>query len=394
MKRKHITLFVGFLLLLASLVFWLVTPFDSPNVPPRLAFSSLGYSLGQNEPRSVTQTNPEDSASIIPARAFACDLSQEAGTDELIPEDVQESLDSWDRQRIEITASLAHSENPEHLLMAALLGSGGEEKLGFSAMERALAADPDNPLTLWNFLASCSLHPEATVCADGSIEKRAILADGGNGQLWGEIAGYRLERGDTEGAYDALTSANTAPQFNGYFIEHVEMFERGLAATTNEPYLERMVRAIGFAAALVSKFYPVLQGCKEQAVESAVWRQACLEYGERLEIDGGSFLSTMFGTSLQKKMYEISGNTAKIAEADSRYQLIMDMVQSINSQDGFVLLFDERILADYTKEWASYGEFRAMQFLQAEVVRLRQQPGYDPCKLKKASVFRSELNAQ
>lgn len=380
MKEKRATLSIGFLLLLAGLFFWLVTPFDSPNAPPRLVFSSLNNSIEQNESTAVTQENPGESETVIPARIFVCDPSSEEGDYELTPEDVQKSLDSWDRLRVQVAQSLMQSEDPGHLLMVALLGSAGEEKLGFSAMERALAADPDNSLTLWSFLASCSLHPEAAVCLDGSIEKRAILADGNNGQLWGEIAGYRFERGDTAGAYDALTKANTAPQFNRYFIEYVELFERGLAASTDASYLERSIAASGIAAALVSKISPVLQGCKRQAAESAEWRQTCLEYGKRLENDGRSVLSTMFGTSLQKSMYEISGDTTKIAEADFRYQLIMDTVASINSQGGFVLLFDEQVSADYMKEWSAHGEFRAMQFLQAEVLRLSQQPGYDPCK--------------
>lgn len=387
-KKKLIALFIGISALFAGAVSWLIKPLDSTIAPARI-LSSVALvesedSVAQKVEKKIAREHKEGAAAVGRARVFACDRSSEEGDYVLTPEDVQKSLDSWDRLRVQVAQSLTHSENPEHLLLVALFGSGGEEKLSLSAMERALAADPDNSLTLWSFLASCSLHPEAAVCADGSIEKRAILADGNNGQLWGEIAGYRFERGDTAGAYDALTKANTAPQFNSYFIEYVELVERGLAASTDASYLERSIAASGIAAALVSKISPVLQGCKQQAAESAEWRQTCLEYGKRLENDGRSVWSTMFGTSLQKKMYEISGDTTKIAEANFRYQLIMDTVASINSQDGFVLLFDEQVSADYMKEWSAHGEFRAMQFLQAEVVRLSQQPGYDPCKLKEA----------
>lgn len=381
MRKKRVVLLLGMAALLVGLVFWLVTPSGSPTVPSRLAFSSLDYSIEQNEPTEVAQENPEDGATVIPARVFACGQSSEAGDYQLTQDDVQKSLDSWDRLQVAVAASLRYSENPEHLLTAALIGSDGETKLDLAVMERALNADPDNPLTLWNFLDACSLHPEATMCADGSIEKRAILADGGNGLLWGKIAGYRLERGDTSGAYVALIRANTAPQFNGYFIEHVEMLERGLAAATDDPYLERIVSAIGIAAAMALKFYIPIRKCREQAAESAEWLRACLDFGKRLEIDGRTVMSTLLGIGLQKIMYEMSGDTKKKSDADFRLRLYRNTIKSMNSENVKVVMFyDDQVLADFISEWSAHGELRAHQFVQEEVVRLSKQPGYDPCK--------------
>ncbi|MCH8136411.1 MAG: hypothetical protein IIB77_10570, partial [Proteobacteria bacterium] len=303
---------------------------------------------------------------------------------ELTIDGFQTLKNSQDHERFQAAALLANSKDPEHLLMAALIGFDGQAKLGLSAMENALAVDPDNPLTLWSFLDSCSLHPKAAKCANGSIEKRAILADGGNGLLWGKIADYRLRRGDTAGALDALINANTAPQFNGYFIEYVEMLERGLAAATDNPYRKRITNAIGIAAAMPQRFYHVFQGCKEQATESAEWSQACLGYGKRLERDGRTVMSTRFGIALQKWMYEIAGDEARFAETDLRGRLITEAMESGYTDDGWVLLaYDDQVLADYMNEWSAHGEFQALQFLQEEVVRLSKQPGYDPCERRR-----------
>ena len=95
-RKKRIVLLLGIAALLAGLVWWLVTPSGSPTVPSRLAFSSLDYSIEQNEPTEDAQENPEDGATIILARVFACDQSSEAGDYQLTQDYVQKSLDSWE----------------------------------------------------------------------------------------------------------------------------------------------------------------------------------------------------------------------------------------------------------------------------------------------------------
>lgn len=389
MRKKRIALLLGIAALLTGLVFLLVSPFDSANPPaPALIFGSGDLvepedSAAHNEPLRVARENSKRAA-IDPDRVFACRAYSELDAPELTIGGFKTLKNSQNHERFQAADLLTNSKDPEHLLMAALIGFDGKTKPGLSVMENALAADPDNPLTLWSFLDSCSLHPKAPKCADGSIEKRAILADGGNGRLWGKIADYRLARGDTVGALDALINANTAPQFNGYFIEHVEMLERGLAAATDNPYRERITNAIGIAAAMPQPIYKVFQGCKEQAAESAEWSQACLGYGKRLERDGRTVMSTTFGIALQKVVYKMAGDEARLADTDLRGRLITEAMESGYTDDGWVLLaYDDQVLADYMNEWSAHGEFQALQFLQEEVVRLSKQPGYDPCERRR-----------
>lgn len=389
MKKKRIIVSLGILGLLSGLVLWLVAPVDSPNVPQQLVFSSisnLGKSVesasqyGSIEP---VQKSLANDAGAVSAQVFSCDEQTKTDEPALSAERMEEIQASEIQKRVDVGISLRISRDPEHLLIAALIGSDRQSKRHLAAMENALFVDPDNRLTLWNFLDTCSLHPEATVCADGSIERRAILADNGNGQLWGKIAGYRLDRGDKSSAYDALLNANTAPYFNDYFIEHVEMAERGFAAATDDPYLERVIRAIGIAAGMSMNVAAIFQDCEKQAMESAEWRQACLEYGKRLENDGRDLLQISIGISLQKIMYEISGDKRKIAETELRYQHFKDTTTKLASSNGaqVLTLYDENVMADFIAEWSAHGELRAMQFVQEEVIRLSKQPGYDPCML-------------
>jgi len=74
-----------------------------------------------------------------------------------------------DYERVEIVEFLTRSEDFEHLLMAALIGFDRESKESLVAFENALAVDPGNPLTLWNFLDTCSRQKDAAVCAHCQI---------------------------------------------------------------------------------------------------------------------------------------------------------------------------------------------------------------------------------
>ena len=341
-------------------------------------------SVARNEATQIARGNKEEATAVGSARVFACDWSDASEPAIALGSD-QEHSGSLYQKRDEIAALLAQSKDPEHMLAAALIGFDRKSKEHFAAMEKALAADPNNPLILWNFLHACSLTLEEAVCQAKRIEKRAGLSDGGNGALWGRLAGYRLRRGDTTGAFDALIKANTAPQFNRYFIEHVGVLERGFAAATDIAYRERIIGGIGMTVGTTSDLTGVYKGCMVQAPESAEWLQACTEYGKRLERDGRTTLSTLIGIGIQKKMYEMSGDAQKVVDADFRRRLITDIMHSGNSSDDEVLLlFDDQVMADFIAEWSAHGELRAMQFVKEEVVRLSQQPGYDPCKLNSA----------
>ena len=96
-------------------------------------------------------------------------------------------------------------------------------------------------------------------------------------------------------------------------------------------------------------------------------------------------MSEIIGISLQKIIYEISGDTRKLTETELRYRFFQDAIEKLSrSKDAQTLFFyDENVVSDFITEWSAHGEWRANQFVQEEVVRLSQQPGYDPCILNK-----------
>ena len=281
-----------------------------------------------------------------------------------------------------IASELSQSRDPEHLLMAALVGQDPTDEAGVHAMTRALRSDPDNRLILWNFLQSCSQFPGASMCLDHKIEDHAIEVDGSNGQLWARIAGFRAQRGDMRGALDALNKAVVAPRFTNYRMEHIELFERGLAAAGSMPYGDRIIQAIGMQAGLISNYSYVMTACKSMAPESVEWASQCARLGDRLERDGRSVYSIVIGQSLQKNMYLLSGDNEKEALVAKRLDTTKQYMLNALSKDGEALLSrDDQVLANYMSTSAIYGEINAFTFLNNEVERLKNLAGYGPCRL-------------
>lgn len=283
-----------------------------------------------------------------------------------------------------VASALSQSRNPEHLLMVALYGQDPTDGAGVNAMTRALQSDPDNPLVSWNFLQSCSRFPDAQICLDHRMEEHAIDVDGSNGQLWARIAGYRAERGEMREALAALSQTVVAPRFTDYRMEHIELFERGLAAAGNLPYRSRIVQAIGMQAALVSNEFHTMTACNKMATESSEWLSHCARFGARLERDGRSFFSVLVGQRLQENMHSISGDSEKQASVLKRLERTRQYMENGLSVDGQVLLLhDDQVLANYISTSATYGEIEALTFLNNEVERLKNLAGYDPCRLYK-----------
>ena len=362
--QYRFTVIAFFVVAIAGLFVSLIIREEKPrssNKPPAAYDSHL-----KAEPRDALSGHSAETVGKAVDHAFSCTANFDSNYQELGV----------------IADLLSKSKNPEHLLMAALFGSDQMSEARIHTMTKTLRIDPDNPLILWNFLNSCSMLPHVPICRDQNIENRAIEVDSSNGQLWAKIAGFRIKRGNMPAALDALKNASVAPEFNEYWMEHVELFERGLAAAGDASYRNRTIQAVGMAAAMVWNIKSVLNGCETQAVESGEWLQYCVRFAERLERDGRTILSNVIGLKLQETMYSISGDEEKEAAAEQRLRLIRNSMRNGQSEDGQVLLSrDDRVLADYITEWATFGELRAVQFLRNEVERLRNVSGYDPCRI-------------
>lgn len=284
---------------------------------------------------------------------------------------------------------LKHSDDPEHLLMATMYGGARRRSEGspfpaesnLDALFTGLEIEPRNELLLWNAMALCARTGEQDRCDDYNVPALATTVLGNNANFWFRLAAIRLDADDTDGAYTALRRSLDAPEYNEYFIEHVELFARGLAAFNNAPYNERVVAGFGLAAALHGAEGDVLLACQEHAPTSSKWLAVCMTVGERMEVSGRTMMTEMLGLGLQKSMFEIAGDDQRARTAEMRIngrRRFLDEMLIIDEQ-LVVLSYDERVLESYIDTWKAFGERQAMLYLQRETHRLMNTPGYQPC---------------
>lgn len=289
-----------------------------------------------------------------------------------------------------MAAALKNSDDPEHLLMASLYD--GERRRAepspfpaqrnLDSLFRGLEIEPRNELLLWNAMTLCAESGEEERCDGYNVPELATAALGNNANFWFRLAAIRANADDMEGAFSALERSLAAPEYKEYFIEHVELFARGISAFNNAPYNERVVAAIGMTAALQAPELGLHQECNQQAPNSTDWLYVCIDIGRQMEVRGRTLLTEFLGLRLQQAMYEIAGDDrrARVAEARLKARRKLQTQTTAQNNEIAVLTYDERVLEAYFDAWQADGERQALLFLQNETARLMRVPGYNPCK--------------
>jgi hypothetical protein len=281
-----------------------------------------------------------------------------------------------------ISDQLSVSADAEHVLLAGLLGSGDGSRFDLARLRRAVEMNPDDARFHWHLLQACTRMSAANGCDPRGIEAPAIAAGGRSAALWAQIAIGRAARDDEAGALDALRNANGAPNFDSYYVDDVKMIERGLASATDQSFNERMTEAFGIAVTLHSVGGDVYLACSNPVETSAEWQDLCLQLAYRLEKDGQTILDKALGLGIQKTIFELTGDDTKLEDAERRYREFQEeMMQGWGEDVSVVLMFDERVMAEFVDELAAHGEMAAFEFARAETERLKELPGYDPCKM-------------
>jgi len=354
--------------------------------------------LGPAGPESAGTDVPGDADTPAPAeRAVQVDIKAggrvsagngdeappETGTWPCSGEPPELASDVVDRAyRARLADGLERSADAEHLLVAALLTDDDPERQrrNFAA---ALRTDADNALILWNALHHCSSRrdPAAAFCGGDSLRERALAVDGDNGAVWLRIAAYRSADGDVEGSLDALQRATSAPGFDNYWFEHIQLFDRALAAAGERDEAQRLLHAIGMAAAIVGDEFMIAGICPDMSESRVDWRYACLRAAERIERDSGTMMGRLVGIALQETLYELDGDEDARAAAAERESALKQAIDERVTPDALTVFYrDARVQHDYLDVGEADGEFAALEFVRSEAERLAALPGYDPCR--------------
>ena len=335
-------------------------------------------STGSGAPAPVEAPATLDSAAHSGASAEARGPAGAGSTSPDCARHVLAGSAEWMPELDTIAGTLASSRDAEHLLAAAVLTLDSDPGRSFELLAHAWTANPGHPLVAINWLDACMAHPGKGACASHDVEAEAIRTEGSNGAVWARIAARRQDDGDEAGAMQALQRAATAPRYDVYWIDHVKLFERALAASTGLSYSERAVAAIGITAAMWRPEYELVTTCNAAAAPE--WQPACVDFGRRLEEDGGTLLDVMVGLSIQAALYESVGDTRQHEIASRKRNALRASLRQHDFEAAQRLLVqDPRLLTDYLNEFDAYGELAALQFLESAVERLQALPGYGPC---------------
>jgi hypothetical protein len=312
---------------------------------------------------SQTKTEILDELDVRSARralsVAACRQPAERSAKEIMAE--------YEAQGEAMLRVLGASTDAEHLLVAALISWRKSPEKALVLLGQAESADPRNSLIASQILELC-LEIDACIRARPEMERNLIVADKANGIAWVTVARSRLSRADEAGALAALRQAAAAPSMEDHFADHVLLFERALAASSDLPPFERSIAAHGHGAAVFTASFLIAGDCEERALNSAEWRDACLRLGERFEHGGRTLLTQAIGLGMQSKMYEYGGDSRAQEVVERRNQQHREELTRIESRTNRALeLKDATVMRQYLDRFVASGEMAAMQFLAAEI---------------------------
>lgn len=323
-----------------------------------------------------------DLGATLTRDTFGCDLQELA--DHLGVEDALEGEEG--EQRIaRLLETFALSGDAElqlagsHLTIAA---DGGltENQYDYGQMasiERAYQSDPMHPLVLWNAASACSADATTGFCADPQVRANIQTVLGNNGEYWALVAEQRYNRGDQDGALDALRRAAVAPEFDNYFMANIRMFQRAFSMIPDTNYTVQTLGAYALSNTIVEPGIGMACGAEVEARPE--WLDACLAVARRYESDGRSISQQQWGARTQYRLLGFAGQREEAEAALSRHREIRDFRRNLDEDIVVVMLTDERVMAQFLEELEVSDERSAMYFVRDEVERLKQDPTYHPC---------------
>ena len=354
---RYLTLAVVVIALLVA-VFWL-----REREPAVIDAAVPAADLSPHVETQTQQPSELDEIDVVPRRRLlATDLCPDSDD-----KSDEERLAEYELQREQMLRVLSASADADHLLVAALASWNRKPEDALQLLSRAEQADPRNTMVRSQILELC-LEIDACIRARPEMERNLVAADPANGIAWVTVARSRLSRLDDAGALAALREAAAAAEINDHFTDHVLLFDRALAASSNLPPFERSAAAIGHAAAVFTSSFLITRDCNERAKNSAEWRDACLRLGERFEHSGRTILTQAVGMGLQAKMYQYGGDSRAQQAAERRNDRFKEQWTALASRTiRAEELRDPTVLRHYLDTFATAGEIAAMEYLAAEV---------------------------
>ena len=228
---------------------------------------------------------------------------------------------------------------------------------------RALNIDPGNVTARQTLLNHCydffNDSEREEHCIAGSTEELMRL-EPENGFFYFHLSVMAFKRGELSDALTHLQRAAALETVSTRWAEQANEFSAVLSTYTDDGESCAIYLAVNIAAMNLPRYGPIMQMCKDQSNEGDEWRQACINAGFALETRGRELITNSFGASLQKVMYEASGDTQNAQSAEGRGDQFRKVQQEYMEQ-----IEDEIFDPEYPQNWLDmileHGELQAMK---------------------------------
>ncbi len=256
-----------------------------------------------------------------------------------------------------------------------------------SAIENAIELAPGDPLLRWHHYREC-IGGNLPNCDETALLASVKKSDPHNAETWINEARDYYAKGNTDSALISVQRGASSEFANSYWFESVEYLEQGLAAA-EVPFEERAIAAFGIAAAKSLPGYSArLNMCREMGANSTAWARACFDSGKVAEKTDVTQMGTAIGLSMQVAVMDYlpqdpDAQSAKQRQADAKRRRSEHMTnqdhESANDRD-YVVMSHPKIWREYINFAKQNGESAAQEFLNREIVRLRESGWRSPCE--------------
>ena len=279
----------------------------------------------------------------------------------------------------QIVETLKNNSNPNSQLAFSILDfskSSTQKEESMKLLEEILEREPDNKLAQFLYFSKCSLAPKLSKCPINSANE--VTLDSDNGALWLQIANVEAAKANLEGFTTALENTISAPTFNEYWAETIQLFDHAFLENGYTHKTSRMMNAVGFSSALASGISELTKYCKNLSSNRADIAQLCADAGSIIKSQAKTSFLELTGYSLQitalEALGEIDQATALRKEKREIYPLSEHQIDVSN-----LLLFDEELIDYWFENLKVHGEKKANLLLIDEAIRLSANPDYNPC---------------
>lgn len=240
---------------------------------------------------------------------------------------------------------------------------------------------PSDKLINYHFLNACAANIDNVNCSEDNL-KRAIKVDNSNGFIWGIIANIYLSKSNIEKAIDALERSASAPLFEDFRSQRISLFTNALRQS-GILKIQALMTAIGFDAAIaLNGITEIIQFCNQNDGKTREdIAQVCLNYGKRLERDGGTMLSHGIGLSLQKIVHKLLNDDVSLNKVEIKRNNFNKALSEVYT-DPDLFTYDESFQDYWLLTMQNYNELETMRILKKEATRLTSDPNYTPCPIQ------------